>query len=110
MSHRPDTQAVVASYAIEMLADYDAVIARMVARLRDDGRIAVTGLRDPERWPEWLVRLASVINRPLGVTEAYRSHRPWESINRYTSNSVYDEALGGAAYVAAGSRPMSASS
>lgn len=72
-----DVQAIVATYAIEMLPDYDAVIARMVERLSDNGRIAVTGLRNPQRWPEWLVRLGSAINRPFGVAEEYRSHRPW---------------------------------
>lgn len=102
-----DVRAIVATYAIEMLLDYDAVIERMVNRLGGNGRIVVSGLRDPQRWPEWLVQLGSAINRPFGVAEDYRSHRPWESIDRYTTDSSYTDAFAGAVYLAAGTRPAS---
>lgn len=97
--------AVVSSYAMEMLPDYDEVIARLVEQLRRGGRIVVNGLRDPDRWPEWIVRLGSALSRPFGVSEAHRSHRPWEAIETHTIDVVYDEAMAGAVYLAAGSAP-----
>ena len=99
----PGTAAVVSSYAMEMLADYDDVIARLVGQLRPGGRVVLNGLRDPQRWPEWVVRLGSALSRPFGVSEAYRSHRPWEAIEAHTIDVVYDEAMAGAVYLAAGS-------
>lgn len=101
----PGTDAVVSSYAMEMLAEYDDVIARLVGQLRPGGRVVLNGLRDPQRWPEWVVRLGSALSRPFGVSEAYRSHRPWEAIEAHTIDVVYDEAMAGAVYLAAGTAP-----
>ncbi|MBT8192059.1 MAG: methyltransferase domain-containing protein [Acidimicrobiia bacterium] len=97
-----ETRAVIATYAIEMLPNYDDVIARLVDRMPDQGRIAVLGLRDPDNWPEWLIRLGSAINRPFGVSQDYRAHRPWEAIARHTTDTTYIEAFAGAVYLAAG--------
>ncbi len=97
-----DTAGVLATFSIEMLPNYDDVIRRLAERVRS-GRIAVCGLRDPDRWPEWTIRVASALNRPFGVAEDYRSHRPWESIQAHTIDAIYEEAFAGAIYVAAGS-------
>ncbi len=96
-----DTAAVLATYAIEMLPNYDEVIELLSAQM-PSGRIAVNGLRHPERWPEWVIKVATAINRPFGVSEDYRSHRPWEAIEAHTVETVYQEAVGGAVYLAAG--------
>jgi ubiquinone/menaquinone biosynthesis C-methylase UbiE len=97
-----DAGAVLSTYAIEMLPDYDEVIARLAMTIRPGGRIAVTGLRDPARWPEWAIRLGSALNRMFGVADAYRSHHPWEAIEAHTSDTIYEEAMAGAVYLAAG--------
>ncbi len=97
-----DTAAVLSSYAIEMLPTYDDLISRLSNLMTPGGRIAVTGLRDPERWPEWVIRLGSFVNRPFGVAEDYRSHRPWEAIEAHTTDTIHEETLAGAVYLAAG--------
>jgi ubiquinone/menaquinone biosynthesis C-methylase UbiE len=51
------TTAVLSAFAMEMVPQYDGVIADLVDQLRPGGRLAVTGLRDPKGWPEWLIRL-----------------------------------------------------
>ncbi len=96
---------VVSSYALEMLPDYDGVIARLVGQVRPGGRVVLNGLRHPDRWPELVVRVGSALSRPFGVSDAYRSHRPWEAIERHTVDVIYDEAMAGAVYLAAGSAP-----
>lgn len=98
----PGTRAVLATFAIEMVPKHDALIARLVRELPAGGRLAISGLRDPRRWPEWMVRLASALNRPFGVSVAYRHLHPWESLRRHTDDTVYAEALRGAVYLAAG--------
>lgn len=102
------TAAVLSTFAMEMAPDYEAIIGRLARQISPAGRIAVCGLRHPERWPEWVVRLGSAVNRPFGVSEAYRSHRPWEAVQAYTIDAIYDEALGGAAYLCAGTTPSTA--
>jgi hypothetical protein len=92
---------VIATFAIEMLPDYDDVIARLSGELLPAGHIAVTGMRDPERWPEWLVRIGSALNSPFGVSKGYRHHRLSEATKQHTTSATYTEVLGGADYLAA---------
>lgn len=96
------TAAVLSAFAMEMLPQYDSVIADLVEQLPPGGRLAVTGLRDPERWPEWLIRLGSWLNRPFGVSNAYRHHRPWEAVGAHTSDTTYTDIFGGAVYLSTG--------
>jgi demethylmenaquinone methyltransferase/2-methoxy-6-polyprenyl-1,4-benzoquinol methylase len=103
---------VVSTYGLEMVPEHDAVIARAVAaltastsRFAPGKRIAVGGLRHPERWPEWAVRLGELVNRPFGVTRAYEDVQPWRSIDAYTDGTSYEESLLGAAYLAVGRAP-----
>ncbi len=103
-----ETVAVLSTFAMEMVPDYEAVIGRLVRQISPGARIVVCGLRHPERWPEWVVRLGSAVNRPFGVSEAYRSHRPWDAIQACTDEAIYDEVLGGAAYLCAGTTPSTA--
>lgn len=99
------TNAVISTFAIEMLPEYPSVIERYVAALEADGRLVTTGLREPERWPEWAITLGSRVNRVFGVSEAYRHHRPWEPLLAATREGIYREAFAGAIYLAAGTRP-----
>jgi ubiquinone/menaquinone biosynthesis C-methylase UbiE len=102
-----DTAAVIATYAMEMLPNYDDVIARLAATLPAGARIALTGMREPARWPEWLIRIGSAANRPFGVNPAYRTQRPWQSIEHHLDDTTYTEAFAGAVYTAVGAIPNS---
>jgi len=99
------TTAVLSAFAMEMLPHHDEVIARLVAQLPPGGRLAVTGLRDPDRWPEWLIRFGTWLNRPFGVTGAYRRHRPWKAVDAHTVDTTYIEMLGGVIYLSTGTVP-----
>lgn len=96
---------VLAVFALEMVPDYDAVVERAVAALRPGGRIAVSGLRRPDGWPEWAVRLGELVNRPFGVSRAYESFRPWEAVRRHAREVAYREAVLGAVYLSVGEAP-----
>lgn len=100
-----ETAGVLATFAMEMAPGYEEIIGRLVRQLSPDSRIVVCGLRHPQQWPEWVVRLGSAVNRPFGVSEAYRTHRPWEAVEANTNDTIYDEALAGAAYLCAGTTP-----
>jgi demethylmenaquinone methyltransferase/2-methoxy-6-polyprenyl-1,4-benzoquinol methylase len=96
---------VVSTFGLEMVPEHEDVIARAVAALAPGGRIAVGGLRHPERWPEWAVRLGELVNRPFGVTRAYEDVQPWRSIEAHADGVSYEESLLGAAYLAVGRAP-----
>lgn len=96
------TAGVLSTYAMEMLPNYDETIESLAGQVRPGGRIVVNGLRHPDRWPGWVIRAGSALSRPFGVSGAYQDHRPWEAIDRYLDEVVYDEAMAGAAYLSAG--------
>ena len=96
---------VVSTFGLEMVPEHEDVIARAVAALAPGKRIAVGGLRHPERWPEWAVQLGALVNRPFGVSRAYEEVQPWHSVFAHTQRVSYDEFLLGAAYLAVGETP-----
>lgn len=99
------TAAVLSTYAMEMLPTYEKLISSLAGQVRPGGRIVLNGLRHPDRWPDWVTRMGSALSRPFGVSEAYESHRPWETIDQLLTDVVYDEAMAGAAYLSAGTVP-----
>ena len=101
--HPPD--AIISTFAIEMLPDYDHIISRYIQTLAPGGRIATTGLRHPERWPDWLITAGTAFMRIFGVSDAYRNHQPWETITANTDDTTYAERFAGSNYLAAGTRP-----
>jgi demethylmenaquinone methyltransferase/2-methoxy-6-polyprenyl-1,4-benzoquinol methylase len=96
---------VVSTFGLEMVPEHDAVIERAVAALAPGGRIVVGGLRRPERWPEWAVRLGEFVNRPFGVSRAYESVQPWRSVEAHAGDVRYREDVLGAVYLAVGQAP-----
>ena len=96
---------VVSTFGLEMVPEHDAVIERAVAALAPRGRLAVGGLRRPEGWPEWLVRLGELVNRPFGVSRAYEDVQPWRSVRRHAADVEVEEHLFGAVYLAVGEVP-----
>ncbi len=97
-----DTVAVISTFAIEMLPDYREVIGNLSLSLGEQGRIVTTGLRNPDDWPEPLIRIASRSNRLFGVSEDYRDHRPWEAVDASTTDTLHRMSHAGAVYLAAG--------
>ncbi len=97
-----DTDAVVATFSLEMVPEYDRVIRRLATDLQPGGRLGLVGLKEPEKWPEWLIRFGIWVNRPFGVTRDYARLRPWESVMDQMRVDRYDEWLAGAGYLCVG--------
>ena len=95
--------AVIATFALEMVPDYDHVIADAAAALAPShGRIAVSGLRAPRHWPSWAVHAGIALSRPFGVHEDYLAFRPWEAIRTHTTEIDHCTAGAGALYLSVG--------
>lgn len=100
----PETKAVIATFALEMVPDYDAVVRRILPALPDYGRLGLLGLKHPERWPEWLIGLGVWLNKPFGVSRDYKDFRPWEAVQRHMRVIAFQELYFGAAYRCVGER------
>lgn len=111
----PETAGVVAAFALEMVPDYDAVIEKIANALPVEGRLALLGVKHPERWPGWLVDLGIFLNRPFGVDRDYAALRPWQAVRRHMTVVEFEELYAGAAYRCVGqpdlkSKPLMADS
>lgn len=95
-------KAALATFALEMVPEYDTVIRRVAATLPPGRRLALFGLKVPETWPEWLIRFAVWLNKPFGASRNYASFRPWESVRRYMEMVEHQEYYFGAAYLSVG--------
>ena len=98
----PSMNAALATFALEMVPEYDAVIRRVAETLPHGGRLAVYGLKEPERWPDWLIRLGIWLNKPFEVSRNYAALRPWESVRRHMKEVRHKEFFFGAAYLSVG--------
>jgi ubiquinone/menaquinone biosynthesis C-methylase UbiE len=94
--------AVYSTLAITLVPEYDEIIKRASRALRPGGSLAVLDMKEPERWPTWLVNLAVWLYRPFGVSLDLAHRHPWESIGRYLRQTSYKEYYFGAIYVCAG--------
>ena len=104
-----DTAAVIGTFALEMVPDYDDVIRRLAGHLNPGSKIALVGMREPDGWPEWVIRLGSLANRPLGVNPAYRNITPWTSIHQQLTDATTLTSHGGVVYMAVGTVSQSTS-
>ena len=93
-----DMQAVVSTFGLEMPPDYAEIIARTTAALPHGGRMALLGLKHPERWPRWLVDVGILLTRPFGVSRDYEQFRPWIAAREYLLEMHFHEFLFGSVY------------
>ena len=93
---------VISTFALTLVAEYDAVVARAAAALPAGGRLVVLDLKEPEWAPQWLVTSAAWLTRPFGVTADLARRRPWEAMSRLLTDFRLDDLYFGFAYVASG--------
>lgn len=96
------TAGVLATFALEMVPEYDGVTRRAAGALEEGCRFVLLGLKHPDGWPDWLVRLSIWLNRPFGVSREYAVLRPWLSIRERLTEVEHREMLAGAAYMSVG--------
>ena len=94
--------AVLATFALEMVPEHDAVVRRVADALPAGGRIALFGIKHPEGWPQWAIRIGIVLNRAFGVSREYAAIQPWQSVRRHMREVEYREFYAGAAYLSVG--------
>lgn len=101
----PDgVSAVYSTLALTLLPEYDAVIERVSHALKPGGRLAVLDMKQPQGWPTWLVRFVAWLNKPFGVSLDLATRHPWDSVQRYLTETEFKEYYFGALYLCVGQR------
>ena len=101
----PALDAVISTFALTLVPEYDDVVRRGAAALVPGGRFAVLDLKKPDHAPGWLVRLGALLNRPFGVSLDLAERHPWECMARHLRNVTVSQYCGGFAYLAVGEAP-----
>jgi len=100
----PGVNGILSTCAITLVPEYDEVIARGAAALAPGGRLVVFDLKEPDRWPEWAIRVYVAISRPFAVTRDLGERRPWVSVERRFPVHATIGLYGGAAFLAVGEK------
>ena len=101
----PDTRGALAAFSAEMVTDHRQLVDHLRRQLSPGARIAFTGLREPETWPDWLVRLGIAANRIFGTRPLHRDMAPWQPLLDHLDDTTYEQDFGGVVYLAAGTVP-----
>lgn len=98
----PDTARVLSTFALSMMPDPEAVIAKAAAALPPDGRFAVLDFKVPRSWPALAQTPVFALAARLGETweMAHRDLR--DPLSRHVALDTDESFFFGAAYVAAG--------
>lgn len=97
-------RAVISSFALTLVPEYEKVIANAAKALGEQGRMVILDLKKSERWPLWLVKLGVWITKPFGVSLKLTERHPWEVMKNYFSDVRVEEIYGGFVYIATGKK------
>jgi len=104
----PSPHAILSTFALSLVPECGAVIARGSTALFPGGRWVVLDLKVPEATPSWLLPVLLPIVEPFAVTREVVARRPWETIREAMRASLTDlawsEVFLGVAFIAAGAR------
>lgn len=97
-----EVDAVVSTFAITLIPEFDQVIRRGSEALAPGGRLVILDFKRPDWAPLWLVGAFVAITAPFGVSLDLAERHPWESVNRYLPGSCSSELYFGFSYLAVG--------
>jgi len=95
---------VLSTFALTLVPEFEAVIARAAEALVPGRRLVVLDLKRPAWAPRWLVRLGVWLTSPFGVREEYVARHPWKAVRRCFAHADVTELYGGFAYLAVGEK------
>lgn len=99
-------KGVLSTGVFGYVAEYDRVIKAASHALVPGGRLVILDGKQPERLPQWLLKLLLWLMRPFGVTLDYLDRHTWESVERYFQETALEQMYGGMMYVSLGAAPL----
>jgi demethylmenaquinone methyltransferase/2-methoxy-6-polyprenyl-1,4-benzoquinol methylase len=98
---------ILSTFAITLVPEYDEIIQTGAQALKPGGRMAILDFKEPDDWPNWLVRLAAWLNKPYGVSLELADRHPWEAIRHHLDEVLFQEYYFGVLYLSVGLVPDS---
>ena len=96
--------AVLSTYTLAILPEYDRVIERAYGALKDGKRCVVLDQKLPSGPASRLVPLLDLLSRPLDYSGTVGERRLWESIRQHAGNVQVEELYFGFVYLAVGEK------
>jgi demethylmenaquinone methyltransferase/2-methoxy-6-polyprenyl-1,4-benzoquinol methylase len=96
--------AVLSTYTLVILPEYDRVIEKACRALKDGKRCAVLDQKLPSGRASRLVPLLDLLSRPLNYSRIVGERRLWDSIRRHAGNVRVEEVYFGFVYLAVGEK------
>lgn len=96
--------AVLSTYTLVVVPEFDRVIERACRALKDGKRCAVLDQKLPSGPASRLVPLLDLLSRPLNYSRIVGERRLWESIQRHAGNVRVEELYFGFVYLAVGEK------
>ena len=96
------TKAIISTFALTLIPEYEAIIARAAKSLVGGGRFVLLDFKKPEQWPLWVAKVGVAITKPFGVSLELAERKPWQAMNRYFRKVTMTEIYGGFVYIAVG--------
>lgn len=101
---RTGVDGILSTFALTLVPEFDVVIERGAAALREGQRWVVADLKMPSNFFRHLYPLLLPIFRPFGVTLDLQSRHPWESIQNHLGNVSIEDFFFGFTYIAYGEK------
>lgn len=99
----PDmVDGILSTFAITFIPEFDLVIQKGCKALAPSKRFVILDFKLPSNRLPFLAPLGVLITSPFGVSLETASRHPWESVDKYLSNSTITELYGGFAYIVTG--------
>lgn len=96
------TKAVLSSFAITLVPEYDRIIKQASQALLPAGRIVILDLKQPEHLPLWLTKIGVLLTKPFGVSLDLAARQPWNSVHRYFESVTMRQLYFGFVYLVCG--------
>jgi ubiquinone/menaquinone biosynthesis C-methylase UbiE len=93
---------VLATGVFGYIADHDRVIEAASRAIIPGGRLVILDGKQPEHLPSWQFQIVLRLGRPFGFTPDYFKVHPWQSVERYFRETVFERMYGGMIYVSSG--------
>jgi len=101
----PDNvNGIISTFAITLIPEYEEIIRRGAEALAPQGRMVITDLRKPDRWPLWIVKLMVSITRPFGTSLDIAERKPWLAMEQSFGNTRHLKRFGGFVFIATGQK------
>jgi len=96
------TNAVLSTFAITLIPEYNLVIRNGSDALGKGGRLAILDFKKPDDVPLWLTRIMVRLTSPFGVTLDLADRHPWKSVEKYFPAAPFQDFFFGFVYLSVG--------